>query len=208
MTTPMTAGTASSGHVDDPDLTTNWPPTSPGRRPRPACGRAGSSASCSMPPAARHASAISIPPTDQPANRRAAAWTRCAGRGRGCTANSAPAPTRCRTCCIPATSSWSPRTGPTATLCARADPATSRARCSPWIRAPAACSPWSAAGATIVSPYNRAIQAQRQPGSSVKPFVYLTAMEQGIQPDAPVLDAPFVQQTARRHRLSAGQLRG
>ncbi|MDD2706352.1 MAG: penicillin-binding transpeptidase domain-containing protein, partial [Acidocella sp.] len=35
---------------------------------------------------------------------------------------------------------------------------------------------------------------QRQPGSSVKPLVYLTAMEQGIQPDAPVLDGPFVQQ--------------
>jgi penicillin-binding protein 1A len=45
-----------------------------------------------------------------------------------------------------------------------------------------------------ISPYNRVIQAQRQPGSSVKPFVYLTAMEQGIQPDAPVLDGPFVQQ--------------
>ncbi len=45
-----------------------------------------------------------------------------------------------------------------------------------------------------ISPYNRATQAQRQPGSSVKPFVYLTAMEQGIQPDALVLDGPFVQQ--------------
>jgi penicillin-binding protein 1A len=30
----------------------------------------------------------------------------------------------------------------------------------------------------------------------VKPFVYLTAMQQNIQPDAPVLDAPFVQQLA------------
>ncbi|GLR68523.1 penicillin-binding protein 1A [Acidocella aquatica] len=45
-----------------------------------------------------------------------------------------------------------------------------------------------------ISPFNRVTQAQRQPGSSVKPLVYLTAMEQGVQPDAPVLDAPFVQQ--------------
>ena len=44
-----------------------------------------------------------------------------------------------------------------------------------------------------VSPYNRATQAQRQPGSSVKPFVYLAAMQQNIQPDAIILDAPFVQ---------------
>jgi penicillin-binding protein 1A len=45
-----------------------------------------------------------------------------------------------------------------------------------------------------ISPFNRVTQAKRQPGSSVKPFVYLTAMQQNIQPDAPVLDAPFVQQ--------------
>ncbi len=51
-----------------------------------------------------------------------------------------------------------------------------------------------------LSPYNRAMQAERQPGSSVKPFDYLAAMQQGIQPDATVLDAPFVQQ------LSDGQV--
>ncbi len=34
------------------------------------------------------------------------------------------------------------------------------------------------------SQFNRATQAQRQPGSSFKPFVYLTGMEQGISPSA------------------------
>ena len=40
------------------------------------------------------------------------------------------------------------------------------------------------------SPYNRATRAQRQAGSSWKPFVYLTAMEQGRTPEVQVVDEP------------------
>ncbi len=43
-----------------------------------------------------------------------------------------------------------------------------------------------------LSQFNRATQAQRQPGSSFKPFVYLTALEDGISPSQRVLDEPFV----------------
>jgi penicillin-binding protein 1A len=38
--------------------------------------------------------------------------------------------------------------------------------------------------------FDRASNAQRQAGSSFKPFVYLTAMEQGRTPDLPVVDEP------------------
>ena len=41
-----------------------------------------------------------------------------------------------------------------------------------------------------VSPYNRAVQAKRQPGSSFKPIIYLTALEQGYTPDTILRDAP------------------
>ncbi len=41
------------------------------------------------------------------------------------------------------------------------------------------------------SQFNRAVQAQRQPGSAFKPFVYLAAMLQGLRPDTVVRDAPI-----------------
>jgi penicillin-binding protein 1A len=40
--------------------------------------------------------------------------------------------------------------------------------------------------------FNRATQAQRQPGSSFKPFVYAAAFERGYGPGSIVLDAPVV----------------
>jgi penicillin-binding protein 1A len=41
------------------------------------------------------------------------------------------------------------------------------------------------------APYNRAARAQRQAGSAWKPIVYLTALEAGWTPDAPVVDQPI-----------------
>jgi penicillin-binding protein 1A len=42
-----------------------------------------------------------------------------------------------------------------------------------------------------MSQFNRAVQAQRQPGSSFKPFVYLAAMDAGLTPATIVEDGPF-----------------
>jgi len=41
------------------------------------------------------------------------------------------------------------------------------------------------------SPFDRALKARRQPGSTFKPFVYLAALERGLTPDSISLDHPI-----------------
>ena len=41
------------------------------------------------------------------------------------------------------------------------------------------------------SPFNRATQARRQPGSAFKLFVYLAALRAGYRPDTIVNDTPI-----------------
>src|SRR5271169_5861567 len=42
-----------------------------------------------------------------------------------------------------------------------------------------------------ISQFDRATQAKRQPGSSIKPFVYLTALDNGFTPSTLVVDGPI-----------------
>jgi penicillin-binding protein 1A len=43
-----------------------------------------------------------------------------------------------------------------------------------------------------ISEFDRATQAWRQPGSSFKPFVYMTALDNGFTPSSIIVDAPIV----------------
>lgn len=42
-----------------------------------------------------------------------------------------------------------------------------------------------------LSAFNRAVQAERQPGSTIKPFVYATALDNGMTPATLIVDGPF-----------------
>jgi penicillin-binding protein 1A len=42
-----------------------------------------------------------------------------------------------------------------------------------------------------LSSYNRVTQAQRQPGSTIKPFVYAAALDSGMTPASIIIDGPF-----------------
>jgi penicillin-binding protein 1A len=55
-----------------------------------------------------------------------------------------------------------------------------------------------------VSSFNRAVQAQRQPGSSFKPFVYAAALEAGIKPEDVRQDAPVRYGTWRPTNYGGG----
>ena len=66
----------------------------------------------------------------------------------------------------------------------------SPAPASPWIHSRAAYWRWSADFRSTNSEFNRATQAQRQPGSSFKPFVYGAALDNGYTPSSIIPDSP------------------
>ena len=57
------------------------------------------------------------------------------------------------------------------------------------------------------SPFNRATQARRQPGSTFKLFVYLAALRSGMTPDSKIEDSPIVE-GGYRPRNSSAHYRG
>ena len=58
------------------------------------------------------------------------------------------------------------------------------------------------------SPFNRATQARRQPGSAFKLFVYLAAMRAGMTPDSMIDDKPVDDRRLEARRTADGRYRG
>ena len=70
-------------------------------------------------------------------------------------------------------------------------------------RAPATCARWSAAATGTTATSTAPTQAQRQPGSAFKPFVYTAAMDNGFKPTDIIVDAPVSLPRRRRQALPA-----
>ena len=51
------------------------------------------------------------------------------------------------------------------------------------------------------SEYNRAVMAQRQPGSAFKPVIYAAALAQGLSPASLILDAPVVYEDEKEEKI-------
>ena len=103
-----------------------------------------------------------------------------------------PRPARCR-----------PRPKPRSPTCSRATAQRTRSARARWSRCrpTGRCARWSAGADYDASQFNRATQAQRQPGSAFKPFVYLAGLEAGLRPVR-----PFCRRADPDRQLAAAQL--
>ncbi len=158
----------------------------------------GVSPSCSTPPMSPPASACSRD-MKNPANLGHERETGAPDRRRRPLDAQAPAPGRfarrrglCRTCGRPS------RPVPPAP-----DSGNLRRASSPWTPIPAASSPWSAAFPSTSRTSTARPRRLRQPGSSFKPFVYATALDNGYTPSSIVLRRADRDRPAERRSLAS-----